>query len=49
MLRRHLSPELIKALNDSPFWNNICADHELQPEIRDGCGARNCLAGIVRV
>jgi hypothetical protein len=36
MLRRHLSPELIKALNDSPFWNNICADHELQPEIRDG-------------
>jgi len=36
MFRRHLSPELINALNDSPFWGNICADHELQPEIRDG-------------
>ena len=36
MFRRHLSQELINALKESPFWCNICADDELQPEIRDG-------------
>ena len=35
MIRRELSSELVKKLNGSSLWRNICADHELQPEIRD--------------
>ncbi|HEV3021265.1 MAG TPA: hypothetical protein VGX76_02315 [Pirellulales bacterium] len=35
--RRWLSPGLVEALVTNPFWTNICADRELQPEI--GCGS----------
>lgn len=30
----HLSAELIAALNAAEFWRNLCADAELQPEVR---------------
>jgi hypothetical protein len=36
MLQRNLSDALVTALIESPFWRNICADPELQPEIRGG-------------
>lgn len=35
--RRWLWPGLVEALVTNPFWQNICADRELQPEI--GCGS----------
>lgn len=35
MVRRAASDALISALGNSPFWPNIIADPELQPEIRD--------------
>lgn len=35
MLNRNLSPELIVALQSSPFWNNVRSEIDLQPEIRD--------------
>jgi hypothetical protein len=34
--RRWLSPELVDTLFNNPFWRNICADRELQPEIGYG-------------
>ena len=35
MFRRNLSSELINALRGTAWWTNLCADRELQPEIRD--------------
>lgn len=36
MFRRYLAPSTIGVLNASRLWTNLCADPELQPEIRDG-------------
>ncbi|HVC95912.1 MAG TPA: hypothetical protein VND64_19640 [Pirellulales bacterium] len=33
---RSLSPDLVESLVNNPFWRNICADRELQPEIGYG-------------
>ncbi len=35
MFRRNLSPELIQRLKPTPFWQNLCQDAELWPEIRN--------------
>ncbi len=35
MLMRNLSSDFVNALQNCSWWNNICADRELQPEIRD--------------
>jgi hypothetical protein len=32
---RGLSPKLIQALTNNQFWNRVCEDITLQPEIRD--------------
>jgi hypothetical protein len=36
VFRRDLSPETVAALLNSPLWQNLIADRELQPEIRGG-------------
>ena len=35
MIRRRLPEKLVESLKASPFWQKICDDSELQPEIRD--------------
>jgi hypothetical protein len=35
MIRRYLSRQSVDALKASQLWKNLCADSELQPEIRD--------------
>jgi len=35
MIRRSLSRQSVTTLKASPIWRNLCADVELQPEIRD--------------
>ena len=37
MFDRDLPDDLVDALNQSPFWGNICEDRELHPEIRRRC------------
>lgn len=35
MFRRSLSPQTVEFLKRNRLWQNLCADRDLQPEIRD--------------